>query len=263
MRTETREVAERFGRAAPSYDDCARVQRDIRRHLCDMVAVRGRRLPAGPLLDAGCGTGEHFAWLAAQHPARRIVGIDLATPMLDRTPSIGRRQADRVCGDIHHLPLAERSLAIIWSSLSLQWCDPQRALAEFGRCLKPGGEAWIATLGPRTFHELRTAFSGIDAADHVLACAPYERWHLAAQAAGFEVCGHARREFHAHAPTPRGLLRDIKAIGAHGVGPYRRRSLFGKRAWQTVADRLEAFRRPDGMVCATYDAIFMLLKRLR
>lgn len=254
------QVARNFGRAARNYDDSAVVQREVRGHLARLARRFAATPPPGPLLDAGCGTGEWHAALSGLFPGRPVFALDLAAPMLRQA-----RQLDSAIpclqADIHALPLAEQSLAGIWSSMTLQWCDPAQALAEFARCLRPGGVAWIATLGPGTFRELRSAFAGIDDADHVLDCPPPSAWQQAAGAAGFEPVGEDRREFVALAPELRQLLRDIKAIGARGVGPGRRRTMLGKHAWQTVIERYEAFRRPDGRVGASYDGIFLVLRR--
>lgn len=255
------QVARNFGRAARNYDDSAVVQREVREHLARLARRSTAALPSGPLLDAGCGTGEWHAALSGMFPGRSVFALDLAAPMLHQA-----RQLDSAIpclqADIHALPLAARTLAGIWSSMTLQWCEPAHALAEFARCLRPDGVAWIATLGPRTFHELRSAFADIDDADHVLDCPPAGAWQRAAAAAGFELVDEDRREFVALAPDLRQLLRDIKAIGARGVGPGRRRAMLGKRAWQTVVERYEGFRRPDGKLGASYDGIFLVLRRM-
>ena len=212
------------------------------------------------MLDAGCGTGNSLPALAAAHPGRPLLALDLAAPMLARSRGI---DAGQCClqGDVQSLPLADASLAAVWSSLSLQWCDPALALAEIGRCLRPGGMAWLATLGPDTFYELRHAFAGIDRADHVLDCPAPEAWRAAVAAAGLELRAEQRCRLAAKAPDLRTLLRDIKAIGAQGIGPGRRRALLGKRAWQTVVSRYEAYRDSDGQLQACYDTLFLVLRK--
>lgn len=259
-RPDRREVAETFGRAALTYDDCATVQREVCQHLAVLAAGYPLQGPAGAILDAGCGTGSALGLLAERYPQHLLLALDLAAPMLARCAPI---DAGQRClrGDIAALPLAGDSLAAVWSSLSLQWCDPRRALGEIGRCLRPGGLAWVATLGPETFVELRYAFAQVDHSEHVLECHPPALWSDAARLGGLELLAVERRRFTARAPDLRGLLRDIKAIGAQGIGPGRRRALLGKDAWRTVVDRYERFRDAKGMVGATYDAIFLMLRK--
>jgi malonyl-CoA O-methyltransferase len=61
------------------------------------------------------------------------------------------------------MPLADNSVAHIFSSLALQWCENIPALMfEIERVLQPGGTAVIATLGPDTLRELRSAWAKVD-----------------------------------------------------------------------------------------------------
>jgi malonyl-CoA O-methyltransferase len=52
-----------------------------------------------------------------------------------------------------------------------------------------------------------------------------------------------------------GLLRDLKAIGAHTVLENRRAGLMGKAEWRRLADNYERFRR-DGRLPATYEVVY-------
>lgn len=260
-RPHRREVAEAFGRAAHSYDSSAVVQREICRHLARLAAPYPLAAAVdGAIVDAGCGTGHMLPELAAAHPQRLLVALDLALPMLARCRERAAGQ-HLVAGDLHALPLAAGSVAGVWSSLSLQWCTPQRALDELARCLAPGGMAWLSTLGPDTFWEFGAAFAGIDDADHVLECRSAGHWAAAAREAGFELLVRDTRRFRARAGDLRQLMRGIKAIGAQGVGPGRRRALLGKGAWRTVVERFERFRDAEGLVGATYDGIFLILRK--
>jgi len=257
-RPDRRGVARRFGRAAASYEAVAGVQRQVCARLAELAAAHPPA--AGPLLDAGCGTGQGLALLAGLHPDRSVFGLDLAPPMLARMRERWPGQAC-VAADVHALPLAGGSLGGIWSSLCLQWCDAGTALSEFARTLAPGGTVWLATLGPATFHELRTAFAGIDDAAHVLDCEAPERLVRSAAEAGLSLQAEERHRLEAAAGDLAALLRDIKSLGAHGVSGRRRRGLLGKQAWRTVEARYEAHRRADGQVAVSYDALFLILRK--
>lgn len=252
-------VRSAFDRAASTYDAAAVVQREICDHL---LALARRHPPAGPvtrLLDAGCGTGTGAMavtdWLA---PARTLA-LDFAPGMLAR--HVGHGRAQPVCGDLEALPLADGSVDAVWSSLAVQWCNPARALREMARVLRPGGVAWLATLGPATLWELREAFCGIDDADHVIGFHSADTWRQCALQAGFQIGAVEQPATAATAGSLRRLLRDIKAIGAHQVGSGRRRTPLGKAAWRTLEQTYERHRRADGLLPATYDVILLALTR--
>lgn len=250
-----------FDQAAATYDGAAQVQREVCRRLDDLAGEQACPLPEGGLiLDAGCGTGFGLPYLAARFPTAQVVALDFAPAMLRRLSS---RTAWPVEADLERLPLAEGCLHGAWSSLALQWCRPDQALAEFQRVLAPGGQAWIATLGPGTLGELRGAFAAIDEAEHVIAFRNRDEWTGAARQAGFHLRTSRQAQTWATAPTLRGLLRDIKAIGAHSVGSGRRRTPLGKAAWRSLEAHYEAHRRADGLLPATYDLILLHLEKPR
>jgi malonyl-CoA O-methyltransferase len=276
-----------FERAAETYDDAARVQREVCQRLDALIDRQAEasasacpdfplshweragvreaapQLPRGApdlVLDAGCGTGFGLPLLARRFPAARLIAADFAPAMLQRLPpGLGLALG----ADLECLPLPSGSMDAVWSSLALQWCQPARALAELHRVLAPGGPAWLATLGPATLGELRAAFDGIDEAEHVIPFHDLQAWSACAGAAGFRVVAAEQAATWATAPTLHRLLRDIKAIGAHSVGSGRRRAPLGKAAWRTLEARYEAHRRPDGLLPATYDLILLHLEKIQ
>ena len=52
-----------------------------------------------------------------------------------------------------------------------------------------------------------------------------------------------------------GLMRELKAIGAHTVKQGGRGGLMGKTAWRRLAENYEGFRR-DGRLPATYEVVY-------
>ncbi len=261
-------VRKAFDRAAERYDSAASVQREA----CERLAGFAARFLANPpqaggaVLDAGCGTGLGLPALAALWPGAYVLAIDLAPAMLAparRAASAGAPSTPlaAVCGDLEHLPLAGGSLALLWSSLALQWCAPEAAMREIARTLAPGGQAFVATLGPRTLHELEAAFAAIDEAEHRIAFHDAGTWAAHARRAGLEVAGLENLDIHALAPDLRKLLRDIKTIGASTVTGARRRTPLGRTAWQGLERRYEIHRRADGSLPATYDLILLALHK--
>ncbi|NMG45106.1 methyltransferase domain-containing protein [Aromatoleum toluvorans] len=261
-RRHKQQVRKAFDRAADSYDRAAAVQREVCHRL---AALAAGTLPSGPvsrILDAGCGTGFGLDLVARSHPAVHLVALDFAPAMLARLRQ--HRPAGEIsplCADLEALPLAAGSIDAVWSSLALQWCDPALALGQLADALRPGGVAWIATLGPATLWELREAFARVDAASHVIGFHAPSAWIAAAENVGLTLIARDLDPAYALAPDLRGLLRDIKAIGAHSVGEQRRRKPLGRAAWRTLEAAYETHRRPDGLLPATYDLILLALRK--
>jgi malonyl-CoA O-methyltransferase len=263
-RTEHKRAVRRaFDRAAESYDSAAAVQREICTRLAAFAAGHPPDGAVTRMLDAGCGTGYGLPLLARQFPAATCMALDFAPAMLARlVPAQAAGVAvSALCADLEALPLADASIDLVWSSLALQWCDPALALAEFARVLRPGGRAWLATLGPRTLWELRDAFHAIDSAAHVIAFHPLAHWLAAATHAGLSAAACDNTVAFALGPDLRMLLRDIKAIGAHSVGAARRRQPLGRAAWRALEARYEIHRRDDALLPATYDVIYLALAK--
>jgi malonyl-CoA O-methyltransferase len=258
------EIRLAFERAAYTYDAAARVQREAVQCLFAFAEAQPPAHPVRRLLDTGCGTGQALAGLTARFPQAQSIALDFSPAMLAQArTACATIPIVPVCADIERLPFADASIDLYWSSLALQWCDPATALAEAARVLSPGGCAWIATLGPQTLHELRTAFTAVDDDTHVIDFTGSEHWLDAAQAAGFAIQPHThtRTPLYDLAPDLHTLLGNIKAIGARSVGENRRRRPLGRHNWQTLQAAYEAFRRPDGALPATYDLILLALRK--
>ncbi len=246
-------VRQSFERAAPTYDSAATVQRHICNHLADLLPAT---LAVERLLDAGCGTGYAQALLQKRFPAAHALALDLSAGMLQRIAA----PCCRLAGDLEHLPLADASIDLYWSSLAVQWCDLTRALAEARRILRPGGQLALASLGPSTFHELRTAFAGIDDYRHTLAFHSEEEVRQLATAAGLVAVDVQNGTEIAHYPDFRTLLRAVKAIGANQLGSGRRTSLMSRAAFARAEAACETLRTPAGLPL-TYDVTYLTTRK--
>ena len=242
-----------FERAAPSYDQAATVQRRICASLLEQLPAIP---PPARMLDAGCGTGYGLALLTKKFPLAEALGLDLSPAMLKRTP----QGSLNLGGDLEHLPLANDSIDLYWSSLAVQWCDLGKALHEARRVLRPGGRLAIASLGPATFGELRQAFSGIDSHQHTLAFLPPEQMTALAKQAGFATVHLQKSTETAHYADFKILLRAVKAVGANQLGSGRRTSLLSRDAFTRAATAYEACRSPAGLPL-TYDVITLIAQK--
>ncbi len=101
--------------------------------------------PAGTVLDLAAGAGRWTSVLAEAVGPERVLALDLSEEMLldlrTRLPLIPAVRASAM-----ELPFADASLDAIncWNALQAM-PDPERALAEMGRCLRPGGTLTMMT----------------------------------------------------------------------------------------------------------------------
>lgn len=235
-----------FEKAAGSYDQAAEVQRRI----CDRLLAGLPPHAVDTLLDAGCGTGYALPALGRQFPGAIRLALDLSPGMLARVPAPNLRLA----GDLEHLPLADATLDLYWSSLAIQWCELPKVLGEARRVLRPGGWLAVATLGPGTFGELRSAFASIDTHRHTIAFLSPAEIEACASAAGWSDIRLAQHTELAHYPQLRDLLRAVKAVGANQLGEGRRTALLSRQAFKQLETAYEQFRTEQGL-SLSYDVI--------
>ncbi|WP_205880282.1 class I SAM-dependent methyltransferase [Lichenicoccus roseus] len=141
---DTRSVAQAYGRWAPVYDAVfGPVFRRGRQ-----AAVQAAERIGGRILEVGVGTGLS---LPGYSRGSRVVGIDISEPMLDRARDKVRRQklshveAIRN-GDAERLEFADRSFDVVVAQYVVTAIpNPERALDEFVRVVRPGGEIILTT----------------------------------------------------------------------------------------------------------------------
>ncbi len=120
------------------------------------AAIGERRVDS--FLDLGTGTGRLLELFAPVYG--RGVGIDLSTDML----AVARANLDRAgiahaqvrLGDIYHLPFPRDSFDVITVHQVLHYLDdPERALREAARVLRPRGRLLVVDFAPHELEFLR------------------------------------------------------------------------------------------------------------
>jgi SAM-dependent methyltransferase len=105
-------------------------------------ALCERYLPSGRIADIGCGVGHSYRLLAP----RETVGVDV-----DATVLRGQER-ETVAADMRRLPFADCQFDGVIAVHSLEHVpDPERALMEMERILKPGGSVAVVTPNRLTF----------------------------------------------------------------------------------------------------------------
>ena len=112
------------------------------------------------LIDLGTGTGRMLELLSPL--ASKLWGVDQSRDMLAiaraKLEAKGLKQAQLRQADIYALPYADASGDLVTIHQVLHFLDdPQRALMEAHRVLKPGGTVAIVDFAPHELEELRTA----------------------------------------------------------------------------------------------------------
>jgi len=260
-------VRRAFDRAAESYEQFAVLQNEVCNRLLEKLDIV--KLQPQMILDAGAGTGQAIPALFQRYKKAQLVALDLSENMLQQTSRHGGlfRSPHLVCADIQQLPFADESFDLVFSSLSMQWCnDLNAALLEVKRVLRPGGLFVFTTFGPDTLKELRQSWLSVDEANHVN---QFIDMHDIGDALLHD--GYAEPVMEAEVlkvtyDTVDEVMRDLKAIGANvtsrtvdtepGSGASQvPRGLTGKETLRKVRESYERFR-DDDVLPASYEVIY-------
>ena len=249
-----------FEKAAPTYDQVAFLQREIGQRLLERLEFI--RYTPKQMLDVGAGTGYCTLKLHRHFPKAKLFALDMAHNMLTLTRkrmpywSRWRRRCGFIVGDAEALPLADASVDMIFSNLTLQWCnDLPRVFAEFKRVLAPGGMLLFTTFGPDTLRELRASWSQVDGYSHVNGFFDMHDIGDALLRAQFAEPVMDVERLTITYQDSMTLMRDLKHLGAHNVTQHRNRGLTGRRRLQQLQQAYEVYRQ-DGVLPASYEVIY-------
>ena len=144
------------------------VQVEVARRL--MERLDGLKFEPQCVLDLGCGDGVQARALAERFPNARVIAMDRSIIRLEQARTARGRWRKRfalVAGDARHLPMAQGSVDLLFSSLMLPYCQDLPAILNgFRRVLKPGGLMLFSTLGPDSLSELRGGLHEADQQHH-------------------------------------------------------------------------------------------------
>lgn len=159
-------IAGMFDSIAPRYDLLnhvlsAGMDRGWRDQAVDALALAAN----ARVLDLCTGTGDLAIATVHRAAGSTVVGIDFAGEMLrlalskTRDASLDHR-IRLVRGDATLIPLADRSCDAATIAFGIRnVAEPQRALAEIARVLKPGGRLAILEFGQPRIPGIRTLYS--------------------------------------------------------------------------------------------------------
>ncbi len=157
---KARRVEAMFSAIARRYDLNNRLHSLWRDQAWRRAAVKMAQVKPGEVVvDVACGTGD-LAMAFGAAGATKVIGIDFTVPMLEiARHKRGANQNTPLtyhAGDAMRLPLADRCADIVSIAFGIRnVAQPQAALREFARVLRPGGRLIILEFSQPTNPLLR------------------------------------------------------------------------------------------------------------
>ncbi|OOE32610.1 malonyl-[acyl-carrier protein] O-methyltransferase BioC [Salinivibrio kushneri] len=252
-------IARAFGRAAPHYDDSATLQRRVGHRLMALAESEQKAVRLGTVLDVGCGTG-YFTQQWMTH-AKTVIGLDLSAPMLATAKA---RCGDTMLGvqaDAEHLPLADNSVDLAFSSLALQWCDDLHVpLAELSRVVKPGGQILVSTLLTGSLCELDSAWQQACGTSRVNRFITLSGLQQATQRAGLTQATVLQESEQLTFANAHAVMKSLKGIGAtyrpQGAG---QQGLATRAQFSAVEKAYQRFALAANTLPATYQIGYIVI----
>lgn len=150
-------VRRMFASIAHAYDRNNRLHSFGRDQAWRKKTVKAAKItPTDAVLDVACGTGD-LSLLFAQAGAKRVVGLDYTAEMLDiAREKKAHERIEYVQGDAQALPFEGDTFDALSIAFGLRNVgDPNTALREFKRVLKPGGRLLILEFSEPGFAPIR------------------------------------------------------------------------------------------------------------
>jgi malonyl-CoA O-methyltransferase len=249
-------IKQAFASAATTYDSVALLQRKVGVSLLQRAEVIGQ---VDTAVDLGCGTGFLIQELLEQKnlKAQQIVALDIAIPMLHTTRNKlhNYHSVNYLCADAEYLPFQSKSVDLVISNLSLQWCDElELALCDLKRILKPGGNLFFTTFGINTLHELKSAWKEVDDYQHVNSFYSAVQLTELLQKAGFKQIELEAKPYTSIYESVWDLMTELKQLGAQTVKEGCSKHLTTKTKMQRM---ICAYQMQDenSLIPATFEVI--------
>lgn len=210
------------------------------------------------VLDVACGTGlVTFAAARAVGPGGRVLGVDLSARMVEiarqRATDLNLPNCSFVRMDAESLALPDTSFDVALCALGLMYVpDPEQALRELRRVLRPGGRIAIAVWGERSRCGWSALFPIVDAEVASEVCPLFFRLGQqdaltrACADAGFESVEQRRIEVTLNHADADAACNAAFVGGPVALAWSRFSGEVRARVRARYLDAIEAWRSPDG-----------------
>jgi ubiquinone/menaquinone biosynthesis C-methylase UbiE len=131
------QIAAYFSRLSDTYGDGAYYGN---RRRAVLEAIAPEFAAAREVLDVGCGNGAYLTKFVAAPGSRSVTGVDLTFEMLLSARNRVGAPCRLIRANVAQLPFKPESFDFIFASHVIQFIgDVEGVVAEFARCLQPGG----------------------------------------------------------------------------------------------------------------------------
>jgi len=249
-----KEVAKSFDRAASTYDDFSQFQANVLMRLVSICPL----IKSDFSLDLGCGTGNAAAFLGpiSQH----LIHLDLSEKMLKKAETKSQI-SDSVCGDAEMLPFQRSVFDLIFSSLSIQWCENLDSIgSEVERVLKPGGHFVVSTLAQDSMPELAHCWRQVDGHTHINHYPSYDELIAQIRHAGLHLEKSVCEPLTMWFDSTRAAIDSLKKVGASVLVEEDERQVVTPFMWRSFLAEYEKLRTEKG-IPLTYQVVYLHLKK--
>lgn len=241
-----------LNRAVKTYDSSSVLQQEIGKHMIERLDWV--LLKPNLILEIGCRTGYCTQLLEKRYPQATIVGVDLASAMLDQAQANSR--CHFMLASPHALPFPDHSIDLIFSNFSLQQYPLKQTIIEWQRILKTDGLLMFSSVGPNTLQELAKSFAAVDQHPHVDRFMDMHNVGDNLMQAGFSDPVLDVENYTLTYTDVFALMKELKATGIQNIAADRARGLFGKNQLQHLLNAYEVFRNAEGKLPASVEVVY-------
>tara|TARA_B100002019_G_scaffold291710_1_gene312686 strand:+ start:380 stop:2023 length:1644 start_codon:yes stop_codon:yes gene_type:complete len=264
-------ISKSFSSVAEQYDKFSVVQKKIGTELLGLVSsYKKPKRETSNIFDFGSGTGFFTKDLKKLYPSSTIYEIDMSLDMLNHSAMnkskeslhVNSDEVYQIQGDIEELPIYHSSSDLIFSNLSIQWCENQeKVFSGIANTLNKKGIAFIATLVDGTFNEIRNAWSNVDDNVHVNKFETAQMIDLHCKKNNMTILDSKIIQYKERFASISDLHQSIKRIGAKNMNTGSHQGLLGKKKFNKYIKELEKNKIDKNTYQLTYMVKFLILRR--
>jgi malonyl-CoA O-methyltransferase len=215
------------------------------------------------IVDWGSFLGAGSDLLSKAYPDSVVQAIEPTDALASRSAAAGqapwwtaRHWTRRAATVMRPEQVAPSSADLLWSNMSLHaQVEPPEVMAQWNRCLAPGGYAMFSCLGPDTVKELSALYRGLGWPTPTVLFTDMHDLGDMLLAAGFEDPVMDQEALSIQWSSGFALCEDLRRIGAN-VDLRRFPGLRTPRWRATLMDALEQMRQQDGSIGLTFEIIY-------
>jgi malonyl-CoA O-methyltransferase len=251
------EISKAFAGSASSYERVALVQQEIGKRLFERLQYF--KITPKRILDLGCGPGNFSRELALLFPKAQVVSLDLVHLMLleAKKKRSFRCRYSLLAADMMQMPFPSGIFDLIFANQVIHWgASLPLLLRELNRVLQVNGCFMFTSLGPDTFKEIQTAWSGVNSFSHVNHFIDMHDLGDGLLAEYFQEPVMDMEYLTVHYESLNQLLHSLKKQGVKNIHPQRNRGLTSKSSWQQFIANYDKLQTESGHYPLTYEIVY-------